>query len=934
MTLERDIALVRTSSLLDGAWYLARHAEVAGLGIDAAEHYVRMGALMLRDPGPRFSTRLYLEAYPDVTATGANPLVHYIETGRVEGRAIFDVPLDPLLTDAEIRIRKEMDAIRDSGLFDANYYLDRNPDVHAKGMDPLRHFVRFGAREGRLPNPWFSIAAYRAACQAQDDPTNPLTHYITHPEHWGARTSDAFDGAFYLARYRDAADAGMPPLQHFLRTGLDEGRQATPGDPARMSPAHIVDVRRIRTTIIVPVFNAPLATAECLRSILCHTVLGTANRLLVIDDASTDAGVSDVLQRIAERRGAEVVRNPSNLGYTRTINHGCELAGSDDVVLLNSDTVVGPHWLRNLKIAAYRTPRTGTVTAVSNNAGAFSVPRPGRNDLPEGLDTDAMARIVASGRIGLPFEVPTGNGFSMYVKRALLDDIGVFDDANFPVGYGEENEFCVRAIEAGWCHKVDPRTYVGHVRSASFGDRREALAEAGVQRLREMHPEYVGAIRAIGMSRPFQIARYRIARELGRWAAGGRKPGPRIMFVISTRVGGTPQTNADLMRALAGSHECLALWCSRHVIEVLAVEGSGYRTLQRYTLSEPVRFATHVSSEYDDVVRSILVDWGVELLHIRHLAWHSLDLVDVAKSLEIPVVHSFHDFYAICPSVNLVDADGNFCPTGVAERARNPLWRGDPTDTGIDAAMLRHWQQRMQRTLAQCDAFVTTSQNAKDVLMHALPFLAERKADFHVIPHGRDFERFECLADTSALAPNEPLRILLPGNIGLAKGMQLIEQAKALDTTGKFEFHLLGTCDPALAGCVIDHGPYQRSDFAEKVAEIRPHIAAILSIWPETWCHTLTECWASGLPVLGIDIGAVGERIQRHGGGWLLGFPASGGSLHAELLRIREDAVGRRHRVEDIVLWQGGEGRRNSTARMAERYVRVYGDEMTSMRER
>src|SRR3546814_1847323 len=69
--------------------------------------------------------------------------------------------------------------------------------------------------------------------------------------------------------------------------------------------------------------------------------------------------------------GITVIRNPSNLGYTRSINKGCELAANDDVVLLNSDTVVGPHWLRNLKVAAYGNDRIGTVTAISDNAGAL-----------------------------------------------------------------------------------------------------------------------------------------------------------------------------------------------------------------------------------------------------------------------------------------------------------------------------------------------------------------------------------------------------------------------------------------------------------------------------------------------------------------------------------------------------------------------------------
>src|SRR3546814_16309874 len=58
--------------------------------------------------------------------------------------------------------------------------------------------------------------------------------------------------------------------------------------------------------------------------------------------------------------------------------------------------------------------------------------------------------------VGAPaFEVPTGNGFCMYIRRAMLEDVGLFDEQAFPVGYGEENDLCMRAIDAGWHHLVD-----------------------------------------------------------------------------------------------------------------------------------------------------------------------------------------------------------------------------------------------------------------------------------------------------------------------------------------------------------------------------------------------------------------------------------------------------------------------------------------------
>src|SRR3546814_11876110 len=104
----------------------------------------------------------------------------------------------------------------------------------------------------------------------------------------------------------------------------------------------------------------------------------------------------------------------------------------------------------------FRSDRIRTVTAISDNAGAFSVPAPGYNEIPEGVDTDMLAR-AAMDSVASPVEVPTGNGFCLYIKRDLIDAIGLFDEASFPEGYGEENDFCMRALAAGW-YKQHGRT--------------------------------------------------------------------------------------------------------------------------------------------------------------------------------------------------------------------------------------------------------------------------------------------------------------------------------------------------------------------------------------------------------------------------------------------------------------------------------------------
>lgn len=929
-SIEQDIALVEASGLLHTQWYLAQYADAAKSDHGATEHYLKAGAKLLYDPGPGFSTRRYLRANPDVAAAGMNPLLHYLRFGQNEGRVCFpvggytadDTPPVVMARDAD-DLERDVQIIRKTRLFDPDYYLRIYPDIGASGMDPLLHYVEHGAREGRLPNAYFDTRFYQAAYQTPDDHSNPLAHYATTTGSDAYSTSRQFDGRFYLAYYADARTSGLKPLEHFLVQGVLEGRQTVFPTLAQTAVPRIVDCRRIRTTVIVPVHDARNETIDCLHSLLRHTELGEADSLLVIDDASTDPGIGKLLDELAGLPGIMVVRNPSNLGYTRTINKGCDLAGMDDVVLLNSDTVIGPHWLRNLKIAAYGGDRIGTVTAVSNNAGAFSVPNPGHNKILDGIDTDTLARTVAD-RAAPPIEVPTGNGFCLHIKRELIDAIGLFDEAAFPEGYGEENDFCMRALAAGWYHVVDPRTYVKHVRSASFGERRRALAELGAGQMERLHPQYTGAIRTIGVSPAFIAARYRIGRQFRELAAEGKKPKPRIMFVISTRVGGVPQANRDLMRAVADVYDCYALCCDRGAVEVLRATEAGYEVIERSPLTDPITFATHVSREYDDIARSILVRLGVDLLHVRHMAWHSLNLLDVAASLGVPVICSFHDYYSICPTVNLIDRQGRYHPRGVVGDAENALWPGDPSALPVTADFLGNWQMRMQRALSAADAFVVCSNSAGQLLTDALPGIAARTGDLHVIPHGRDFEAFSQCAESGELGAGEPLRILLPGNIGMHKGGKLVARIKQLDTAGQLQFHLIGTASDDLKAFVVDHGSYERAQFSELAGAIRPHLAVVLSIVPETWCHTLTESWAAGVPVFGIDRGAVGDRIREHGGGWLVDGDADPAEIHARLMSLRDMPGERRARIDDIRRWQEGEGRSRTTAHMSGHYLALY----------
>lgn len=264
--------------------------------------------------------------------------------------------------------------------------------------------------------------------------------------------------------------------------------------------------------IVVPVYNAPALVERCIDSVLEHTT-GRA-RLIVIDDASPDPKIAPLLDRYASRAHVRILRNERNRGFTATANRGIVEAGRADVVLLNADTEVGSSWLTGLRRAAASGDDVATVTAVSDNAGAFSVPEVEReNAWPAQWSFAETARALWQHAGRCYPELPTGNGFCMYIRRAALDAVGLLDEAAFPQGYGEENDFCQRASARGQRHLVAGNVYVRHARSASFGDeRRQALGRTGMAVLRERWPHYEADVAATLHSFERRVLDWRVRR--------------------------------------------------------------------------------------------------------------------------------------------------------------------------------------------------------------------------------------------------------------------------------------------------------------------------------------------------------------------------------------------------------------------------------------
>ncbi|NND45788.1 MAG: glycosyltransferase family 2 protein [Xanthomonadales bacterium] len=244
--------------------------------------------------------------------------------------------------------------------------------------------------------------------------------------------------------------------------------------------------------VVIPVFNARTHVQACLASVAEHS---PDERILVIDDASTDAEVRPMLEAwVAEGRHRQLIVHETNKGFVSTANEGMRQADGH-VVLLNSDTQVTPGWLERMARCLDSDPGIATATPWTNNGEIASFPRfCVANDMPD--DPARLAELIGAGGQPEYPDIPTAVGFCMAISNAAIKRIGYFDEDAFGKGYGEENDFCLRAAAAGMRNVLCDDAFVAHHGGASFSPLGLRPDANTMRRLLDKHPGYQEVIEA------------------------------------------------------------------------------------------------------------------------------------------------------------------------------------------------------------------------------------------------------------------------------------------------------------------------------------------------------------------------------------------------------------------------------------------------------
>ena len=344
-----------------------------------------------------------------------------------------------------------------------------------------------------------------------------------------------------------------------------------------------------------------------------------------------------------------------------------------------------------------------------------------------------------------------------------------------------------------------------------------------------------------------------------------------ILWVLHDGPGGVGHASADLAEVLSDRWSSWMLLADPHRLYLEKVEGPGKRLKVRtWWLKKPWNAATLHSPAMRTVYEQALDLVRPDVIHVRHLLGHTLDIAELCAENNLPAILSLHDFYLVCPSIHLIDDNIRHCAgacTPSKGRCLTPLpWlQNIPM---IKGTFLENWRQSMAEAFPAWKVIVTASPSTRDLVMKVYPQLAN--SDLRVIEHGRDLERARTVATVPT--PGGQIRILVAGHLSIHKGSLFIRSLAELDAAraGRIHFDFLGSIDRNLAGVGCFHGPYDRHELLEICSELRPSFAGIFSICSETYSHVLTEAWALGIPILATNLGAQADRVEAYGGGWTI----------------------------------------------------------------
>ena len=622
--------------------------------------------------------------------------------------------------------------------------------------------------------------------------------------------------------------------------------------------------------VIIPVYRGLHEVKACLESVLKYQQKQKFN-LIIINDACPDPEINNYLDRLAAQHAeVTIIHNYKNLGFVASVNIGMALHQQRDVLLLNSDTIVAGDWLDRMHRCAYKAPQTGTVTPFSNNATICSFPVFCKNNkLLSKWSVEHLDQVFATVNRNISIKIPTAVGFCMYIKRECLNTVGLFDFENFGKGYGEENDFCMRAFKKGWQHLLCADTFVYHAGGVSFSTQKDERIATAMATMDRLHYGYHQCVHQHIAKNPAAHLRLSVICQLLH-----NSKCPLVLFISHNSGGGTEQHLQELADFLAESMDV-----------IIIRPGSQGRTI--FSLGPELEAESlyfYLPAELDKIIK-ICTFLGVSKIHFHHTMDVDTSLWELPRKLGVSYDITLHDYYFINANPKLTDQDGKFCTD---KTSRDQICAQTyPLPEGITATA---WRCKQIVLLEKAEHIFAPSNYMADLYQSYFPNIKLVKAFHPDWEKKAPYPQVHC----HGLNKSNLLKIIVFGAISKEKGAELLENCahKASLNNDPFEFHLLGYAFRPLHTSVIQHGAYQNEDLLRLISELEPDLIWFPAMWPETYSYTLSTAMQAGLPIVAPDIGAFPERLAQRPLTWIIPWDQNPDQWLAFFLSIKEKVTG------------------------------------------
>ena len=607
--------------------------------------------------------------------------------------------------------------------------------------------------------------------------------------------------------------------------------------------------------IIVPVYKGIEETINCIQSVYDVNCKQNFN-VIVINDCSPEPELTEKLRSLEKILGFNLLENEFNLGFVGTVNKGMKYSETNDVLLLNSDTVVTNHWLDKIVGAAYSDETIGSVTPFSNNATICSYPRfCVDNELPNQIKLNELSEVFATENKNKVVDLPTAHGFSMFIKRSTLKDVGFFDEKKWGKGYAEENDFSLRAARLGWRNVMAMDAFVQHLGSVSFAGNTDEFIATNLRKLNGIYPDYPQAVESFINEDPIRPFRNNVAfnllqKEQLNTVNKNKENLGSILYVSLTIGGGTEVATNDIaaLNRSEGKSVFMLVAPSEKMWELKSLIDN---TVVQYKLPED-----------ESMLIKHLKSLKVKIIHYHHTIQFPKFVWELSEQLSVPYEVILHDYHTICPRVNLIDETKSYCGEPNSDACNRCIKSNGVHNASLLSfddlgGTIDSWRNYYFEKLQGAQAVITPSVDTRDRILKYFD-LDNIEARYHPEP--------EFIYEPISLIDGKVLNIAFIGAIGIHKGLNVLKECAkyAYKFNLPVKFIVIGyTSDDEyfkeLPNVTIT-GKYKKEELPELFKIYDCHVAGLFSVWPETFSYTLSEALRANLKIAAFNLGAINER--------------------------------------------------------------------------